>query len=52
LRIEALAFLRAALAATPPPVFQRHTKTLAPAVFANTNERYYKVGAVAARTSN
>ncbi|EFJ52089.1 hypothetical protein VOLCADRAFT_79240 [Volvox carteri f. nagariensis] len=49
LKIEALSFLRQTIAATPPSVFQPHTKQLAPAVFGCVNERYYKVAAEALR---
>ncbi|KAG2500009.1 hypothetical protein HYH03_002291 [Edaphochlamys debaryana] len=49
LKIEALSFLRLTIAATPPAVFQTHTKQLASAVFVCVNERYYKVAAEALR---
>ncbi|GIL73243.1 hypothetical protein Vretimale_4847 [Volvox reticuliferus] len=49
LKIEALSFLRQAIAATPPSVFQPHTKQLSSAVFGCVNERYYKVAAEALR---
>ncbi|KAF8067210.1 CAND1 [Scenedesmus sp. PABB004] len=49
LKIEALAFLRAALDAAPPAAFQPHAAALAEAVFAAVGERYYKVAAEALR---
>ncbi|GIL42737.1 hypothetical protein Vafri_669 [Volvox africanus] len=49
LKIEALSFLRQTIAATPPSVFQLHTKQLSSAVFGCVSERYYKVAAEALR---
>eukprot|EP00195_Chlamydomonas_chlamydogama_P007020 CAMPEP_0202892974 /NCGR_PEP_ID=MMETSP1392-20130828/2632_1 /ASSEMBLY_ACC=CAM_ASM_000868 /TAXON_ID=225041 /ORGANISM="Chlamydomonas chlamydogama, Strain SAG 11-48b" /LENGTH=1235 /DNA_ID=CAMNT_0049577131 /DNA_START=157 /DNA_END=3864 /DNA_ORIENTATION=- len=49
LKIEALLFLKLAMASNPPSVFQPHVKALSPAVFAAANERYYKVAAEALR---
>ena len=43
LKIPALTFLRTALEATSPGVWQQHLPVLAPAVFATVGERYYKV---------
>jgi cullin-associated NEDD8-dissociated protein 1 len=49
LKIDALAFLNAALAASPPAVFQVHAAALAPAVFTAAADRYYAVSAEALR---
>ncbi|GLI69131.1 hypothetical protein VaNZ11_013686 [Volvox africanus] len=49
LKIEALSFLRQTIAATPPSIFQLHTKQLSSAVFSCVSERYYKVAAEALR---
>lgn len=49
LKIDALAFLNAALAASPPAAFQGYAAALAPAVFAAAADRYYAVSAEALR---
>ncbi|KAG1681345.1 hypothetical protein FOA52_007393 [Chlamydomonas sp. UWO 241] len=49
LKIEALSFLQLLLSSSPPVVFQQHLPGLAPVVFANAHERYYKVAAEALR---
>lgn len=49
LKIEALVFLRLAIASTPPAVFQPSIKQLTAGVFVCVNERYYKVTSEALR---
>ncbi len=49
LKIDALAFLNAALAASPPAAFQGHAAALASAMFTAAADRYYAVSAEALR---